>query len=247
MIPWVFVDVDTATDRAMLVQIAEATVLWSIWFGKPPPYGWGLSASVRVASGPKDVLPGEWPLLLVSHADVPGAEGYHSRAPNGRPYARVFPLLLTDDSGAPLTGSALRDALAGVITHEVGEAMANPELNRVAAVPRPDGTLPMEESSDNVETFSFPVTIASGEQVMCSAYTTPAYFEPPDDMAGVPVAVGAPGITQPGQMVSGSYQILYDPATRQYTQDQRGELSPYRQALADRGWNKLARLNARVP
>ena len=232
MIAFVLADVDTNTDRALLERCAEAATLQNREFGKPPPYGWGIDYLVRVARDRSDVMPGEWPVLLLSHPDVAGALGYHDRTPKGQPYARVFPGLLQD----------VAKELCGVLTHEIMEAAANPELNRVSV--RDDGTLPCNEPADPPETSSYPVKLASGATELVSAWVTPAYFEPPEDLTGLPLAVGDDRIKAPGDVPDGGYQLLYDDAAKQWTRKQNGELSPYRRALADRGWDKLPRVRA---
>lgn len=233
-VPFVLVDVDTNTDRGTLARCAEAATLWSHDLDAPAPFGWSVSASVRVATSPQDVAPGEWPILLLTHPDVAEALGYHDRSPHGTPYCRVFPHLLDDPSQLP-----------GVITHEVGEALVNPELSRVSAIPRADGKIPCNEVGDPVEAVSYDVTLASGEKVGCSAWVTPAYFEPPADLTGIPLAKGAT-VSAPGEILEGGYQIFYDPATRTWTQQQNGRRSAYREALADAGWDKASRLAARA-
>src|ERR1700746_2575114 len=68
----------------------------------PPPYGYGIGAVVRAASGPHDVRADEWVIGLVKDPDQPGALGYHDQTPTGQPFIRVFPLLDAQD-GAQLS------------------------------------------------------------------------------------------------------------------------------------------------
>lgn len=228
-VAFAIVDLDTNTDRQLLDEIAQAVTIWSERdVGKAPPYGWGISASVRVAKNASDVLPGEWQIVLMSHPDVAGALGYHYKTPHGQPYVRAFPKLLSDPSELGIT-----------VAHEVVEVLANPELNTVAV--GNDGLLRAQEPGDPVEAFSYPVTIASGKQIAMTAWCTPAYFEPPDDLTGIPLAVGA-DVKTPGEILDGGYQILFDAASKQWTTEQKGEMSPYRQKLHELGWGRSVAL-----
>ena len=231
---FVLIDVDCGIDEALLERVAEAcTIQGTRDASKPAPFGWDAPFQMRAGRDPHDILPGEWPCLLLSAPDVDGALAYHDKAPNGRPLVKLFPKLLDD---------VTRD-LTGVASHEAIEAAANPELNRVSV--GLDNLLRCAEPADPVETYSYPVTLASGAVELVSAFVTPAFFEPPDDLTGVPLAVGLPTgkAIAPGQILDGGYQIFFDPDSKQWTQQTgHGSMSAYRQRLSALGWGKLPRI-----
>lgn len=105
----------------------------------PPPFGWGISGTMRAAAGPTDVHPDELVIALLSHADQAGALGYHSASPHGRPYAKCFPLLDKQD------GSYWQQT----VSHEAIELACDPEINVI--LQSPDGTLWAAEQCDACE------------------------------------------------------------------------------------------------
>jgi hypothetical protein len=224
MLGFVIIDVDTNQDHQLLQDIAEAATLWAdaTRLGRPSPYGWDATAFVRAGLNVKDVMPGEIPVLLVSHMTVADALGFHQKDASGKPSAVIYPALLDD----------VASQLAGVITHEIGEALIDPECARLAL--GNDGRLRALEISDAVETQNVPIKIASGKTILCSAYCTPAWFSAPAQLTGVSVAVGdgTDGM-RPGEILPGGYMSYFDGV--EWTQEQVGQKSRYRDQLATVG------------
>ena len=224
MLGFVIIDVDTRQDHQLLQDTAEAATLWAdaTRLGRPSPYGWGATASIRVGLDVKDVMPGEIPVLLVSHQTVADALGFHQKDASGKPSANIYPGLLDD----------VATQLAGVITHEIGEALIDPECARLML--GNDGKLRALEIADAVEQQNIQIKIASGKTILCSAYCTPAWFSAPADLTGIPVAVGdGTGGVAPGLILPGGYMSYFDGV--QWTQEQNGDKSHYRGKIASVG------------
>lgn len=160
-------------------------------FALPPPFGYGIGASVRVATSPFDVQPDEWVLALLVTPDIDGALGYHDQTPHGLPVLKVFPLLDASD-GARWEVTA---------SHEVLEALADPNCARM--VQSYDGRLYALEICDACETKSYEIG-----GVPVSDFVLPAYFEPVKkavkfDYMGL--------ISQPLEILEGGYGQVFDP------------------------------------
>jgi hypothetical protein len=130
-------------------------------FALPPPYGYGISATIRVASSARDVQPDEWVIGLLAKPDQPGALGYHDQTPAGLPFIRVFPLLDKQD-GAELSVT---------ISHEVCEALADP--NGAKCAQWSDGKIYAYEVGDACEAYSYLI-----DGVKVSDFCLPPWFEP---------------------------------------------------------------------
>lgn len=162
-------------------------------FAVPPPLGYGIGASVRVANSPFDVQPDEWVLALLVSPDIEGALGYHDQTPHGMPVLKIFPLLDASD-GARWEVTA---------SHEVLEALADPNCARVAQ--SYDGQMWAYEVCDACETTSYEIG-----GVPVSNFVLPAYFEPVKkavkfDYLGL--------ISQPLEILPGGYGQYFDPRT----------------------------------
>lgn len=228
--PCVLLDVDCNLDRAWLGDLAETLTTVSLRdFAHAEPFGYGVGAQVRVAQNAGDVGPGDWTIAFLSHPDVAGALGYHDRTPNGRPLAKCFPFL--DDE-------AMRSVTA---SHELFEMLADAELSN--CVVGPDGVIRCREPGDPVETTHYDFTCLSGRVLRVSNFVTPAYF------AGVPdgsVPFDFLGLLrEPGQILPGGYQIVWDPAAKQWTQVTNGTKRAYRQAVGATGHTRMAMRAAR--
>src|SRR5215471_17347428 len=151
-------DVDPSTLPAIAAALTKQA---QQHFALQPPYGYGLSATVRAASSPHDVHPDEWVIGLVTKADQPGALGYHDQTPTGKPYVKVFPLLDKQD-GADLSVT---------ISHEMCETLADP--NGARAAQWKDGRFWAYEVCDAVEETSYVI-----DGVKVSNFVLPPYFEP---------------------------------------------------------------------
>lgn len=128
-------------------------------FGLPPPYGWGMPATVRAASGVHDVQPDEWVIGLLQHPDQAGALGYHDVTPHGNPFAKVFPLLDAED-GSPWSQT---------ISHELGEML--PDAMCDDAKMGADGRFWATEICDAVEQDGYEI-----DGVMLSNFILPPWF-----------------------------------------------------------------------
>src|SRR5690242_3931498 len=159
----------TGVDASTLPPIAAAlTKQAQQHFALPPPYSYGISATIRVASSPHDVQPDEWVIGLLAKADQPGALGYHDETPNGKPFVKVFPLLDKKD-GADLSMT---------ISHEMCETLADP--NGARAAQWKDGRFWAYEVCDAVEETSYLI-----DGVKVSNFVLPPYFEPVVRLTGL--------------------------------------------------------------
>jgi hypothetical protein len=112
--------------------------------------------------------PNDWAIGMFKDADQPGALGYHDMTPHGQPLAKVFPLLDAQDGGS----------LSVTISHELVEMLADPWLSK--AVQSRDGKFWAYETADAVESDEYEL-----DGVKLSNFVTPAYFEPPTNLAGL--------------------------------------------------------------
>lgn len=226
------IDVDPAVlSREHLLDVAVMmTDISQRRFGRPPPYGYGIGARVRVGQGIHDIAPGEYVIGYYKDPDAPGALGYHNVAPNGMAMAKVFPLLDPDR----------RDVTA---THELFELLGNVDLN--TSVVGIDGKIRAREACDPVEDSDFEYVVPSGNTLRCSNWVTPAYFNPPAENAlGITVPYDAMGLVErPGQILENGYQILWDPKTEQWTQTTMGARTAYREQLVGKGHSRSEKLN----
>lgn len=237
MIGFSLIDVDTNTDRQLMRDVADAVTIWAgpTFVGRASPYGWDAMATMRVGADVNDCLPGEWPARLITHPDVANALGYHEQDDQGRPILKIFTSLLDD----------VVAQLAGVVSHEVGEAIVDPECARMMM--GTDGRVRATEIADAVEQQNIQIKIPNGKIILCSAFVTPAWMVKLRNPTGIPVAIGdgTEGI-QPGQILPGGYMSYFENGS--WTQETNGEKSAYRKAVAglyqDRHYQRVTRLAA---
>lgn len=208
------VDFDTGFDAGQLKKIAAAvTYQVQRHFALPPPYGYGISATITAKTA-SEVLPDEWVVGLFQHPDQPGAFGYHDQTPGGQPLAKVFPSLETDSSLVSVT-----------ISHEVLELLADPNTARVAI--SWDGKFWLYEVADAVEQDIY---LINGIKV--SNFVLPPYFEPVPQWQGIKLdwlgLVKTPLEIRPG----GYGQYFDDKAWKQVTHEST-PVRDYRKNLAD--------------
>jgi hypothetical protein len=230
-IPVAIYDHDCRLEPAYLTDLSAAlTVVSQRDFAREQPYGYGLGAACRVVTDLAQVLPGEWLMGLWSAPDVPGALGYHDAAPNGLPVMHVFPLLDTL-------------AMASVTaSHELYEALADADIN--TCVVDATGRVLAREPGDPVEATDYAYACPGGRVLRMTNFVTPAWFCQPTD-AGARVPYDFMGLcTAPGEVLDGGYQLVFDPATVQWTQQANGSRRAYRDAVAIA--SRLARRNARL-
>lgn len=172
-----------------------------------PLYG-GLSCTVGLAATP---CPQAWTIGLFKDADQPGALGYHDLAPNGLPFAKVFPELDKED-GANLSTT---------ISHELLEMLADPFLR--LAVQSDDGRFYAYEACDPVEQDEYEI-----DGVKLSNFVTSNWYTgsgPQLDYLGL--------CTSPLQIRSGGYAQYYDAASG-WQQVVNGQMRPYRRSIKGR-------------
>ncbi len=198
----------------MLWAVADAATLQTHRdLALPVPYGYGVAATVRVASNPDDVLPHEWVLAYLTGSGPADALGYHGRTPSGQPMMHVFPFL--EDP-----------AMRGLVeTHEIIETLVDPGLDKVIA--EPFGRLVACEPADPVEASWYPVAVR-GRWVPVSNFVTPAYYQPllyphvKYDFLGL--------LRYPGQVIAGGYVDVFTPGVG-WSQASNGRLRAYRTAV----------------
>jgi hypothetical protein len=185
----------TGVDASTLPPIAAAlTKQAQQHFAVPPPYSYGVAATIRTASSPHDVQPDEWVIGLLAKADQPGALGYHDQTPDGNPFIRVFPILDKQDGGD----------LSVTISHEVCEALADP--NGARAAQWKDGRFWAYEVCDAVEATSYVI-----DGVKVSNFCLPPFFEPVANLSGLKLDwMGL--CKQPLEILPGGYGQWFDPS-----------------------------------
>jgi len=193
-------------------------------FALPPPYGYGISCTVRVADTLHPRQPNEIPLMLFSAADVPGALGYHDETPEGLPIMKVFPLLDAQD-GVTWSSTA---------SHELLETLADPNICRCTQ--SPTGIFYGYEVCDAVEADSYDI-----DGVQVSNFCLPLFFEPTLDASGaILIARGNKldylGLTTtPFEIRPGGYLSRWDPA--------QGWVQDVHQAKAPRAYRQAQMMN----
>jgi len=218
-----FVIVDfggTGVTHAEIVACAAAlTKQFQQHHALPPPNGWGINGTVRAAAGPTDVHPDEWVIGLLSHADQPGALGYHDATPHGRPFCKVFPLLDAAD-GVSWTQTA---------SHEAIETADDPELGTILM--SPDGTMWAEENSDACESS---IVVIDG--VALSDFVLPPWYGLGTGRCNWLGDLG------PGQVGPGGYAQYYDPSQGWVSvQHAITPPRPYRVIAAGRRMRRIAK------
>ncbi len=207
----------TGVDASTLPPMAAAlTKQAQQHFALPPPFGYGLGATIRAASGPHDLHPDEWAIGLLAKADQPGALGYHDETPNGKPLIKVFPLLDKQDGGD----------LSVTISHEVCEALADP--NGARAAQWKDGRFWAYEVCDAVEATSYLI-----DGIKVSNFVLPPYFEPVAKLTGL--KLDWMGLCKnPLEILPGGYGQWFDP-NKGWTQVQHAQQPPRHYRLELKG------------
>jgi hypothetical protein len=222
------IDFGCGLDRSLLEAVARAASIQSQRdFGRPIPYGYGVSASVRVAASASDLADGELVLGYFPTVNA-AAVGFHDFGPNGLPMMHVFPLL--DDP-----------AMRGLAeTHEIAETLVDPWLR--CAAHTDDGRLLALEVCDPVEPSWYPIHVGHGRSIPVSNFVLPAYFAPrlfpgaPLDFLGL--------LGQPGGSLPGGYQNFIMPGGG-WMMPPAAFPRPYRRALADFGRMSRRRRSSR--
>jgi len=227
----VLVDNGCNLDRSVLRAVAEAaTIQMHRDFGRPVPYGFGVTATVRVAKDLDDIRKDEWVLEYLPKLKLEsgGPLGYHEIAPNGLPRMIVFPFL--DDPH-----------MRGLVeTHEIIETLADPWTNKT--IPDQFGRLVACEPADPVEPSWYPIAVRGG-WVPVSNFVTPAYYLPqqypnvPYDFLGQ--------LRYPGEILPGGFLSTFSPSSGgKWTQQTNGFRRPYRSVQHARSrTNRRARGN----
>jgi hypothetical protein len=108
--------------------------------------------------------PGAWPIYVLDDPDVAGALGYHDLDPHGNPYGRVFARPSLDHN----------ITVSSVLSHEVVEAFADPDIN-LWAVNLHTGQFFAYEAADPVENDGYTITV-SGHPITVSNFVLPAWY-----------------------------------------------------------------------
>lgn len=168
---------------------------------------WGVHAPPVVFAGHLGALapvpPGSYVLGLFDTDDQPDALGWHTEGDDGSVFGRVNVGAVLDNGGTPLTGPL---TVASVLSHEVLEALIDPQVNRWAQAP--DGRLFAVEVGDPVESTSYTIKVgAVGVDV--SDFVFPAWF---DDYRGLDVRThwADTGLV-PFTLDRGGYAVVWSP------------------------------------
>jgi hypothetical protein len=191
----VMIDHQSGIDPAEMWPVSLALTKQAMnHFSLPPPYGYGIGATVRVASPEAPPKADEWILGLFAKADQPGALGYHDETPQGMPIIKIFPML-DKEEGSPWSVTA---------SHEVCEALQDPNLAKCSMAP--DGRIWAYEVSDAVEADTYLI-----DGVAMSNFCLPLYFEPSKNLHGVKLDyMGL--IKTPYEIRDGGYGQWFDPS-----------------------------------
>lgn len=217
-------DHDCHLDPKILQNLAKAATIWvNRDLAQPSPHGWGVTAYVRVITNLLDAHPGEWICGFFGTPDVADALGWHDALPDGTPRLVIYPLLLDPSE------------LGIVVTHEIGEALCDPEINRTAV--GTDGVVRALEVGDPVERDSYTIKIGHTD-VAVSDWCTPLYFEPPSDLTNAKFDYLG-NIKAPFEIRPGGYQIIYKDG--EWQQEVNGTLSAYRQMMLEEELGRLAK------
>ena len=190
-------------------------------FALPPPYAYGIGATIRAGSGPHDVHPDEWVIGLLEKPDQPGALGYHDDTPNGKPFMKIFPKLFDNPNG---------DELSVTISHEVLETLADP--NGARAAQWKDGKFWAYEVCDAVVQDSYAI-----DGIKVSNFCLPPYFEPVQSPTGLKLDwMGL--CKKPLEVRPGGYSQWFDP-NKGWQQIQHADKpSKYRIRVSELGWGR---------
>jgi hypothetical protein len=214
----VLVDYGCDLDPSVLWAVADAATFQTHRdLALPVPYGYGVAATVRVASSPGDVRPDEWVLAYLPGSGPPNVLGYHNRTSSGQPIMYVFPSL--EDP-----------VMRGLVeTHEIIETLVDPWIDKVIA--DRFGRLVACEPADPVEASWYPVAVR-GRWVPVSNFVTPAYYQP---LLYPHVRYDFLGLLQyPGQLLPGGYLGVFTPGVG-WSQAGNGRLRAYRAAVYGSG------------
>jgi len=181
--------VDVLAAHAAAVQEQLLGPFADAWDSAPARCRVGAPGGTDV--GPNERLMGYW-----QTPDQPGAAGYHTVDPKGRPYGKVF----LDDAATLSSGA---EAASVIASHEALEMTLDPTATLFAL--NIDGTLYAYEASDAVED----TTYTASNNVTVSNFLHRAFFDPgappPYDHLGL---LKAPFTTTPGgYQISGTASI----------------------------------------
>lgn len=197
-------------------------------FAMPPPFGYGVGATVRVVPHGKLPVAGEWVLGIFAQPDQPDALGYHDETPDGLPVLKIFPFL---DPTQPWSITA---------SHEICEALADPNLCKVAQNPL-TGRLWAYEVGDAVENDAYEI-----DNVMVSNFVLPPYFEPPTNWQHMKLDfMGL--VKTPGEIRPGGYGQYWDGAGWKSIEHAAISRSKSRLALRAAGMGRHLRRMLRHP
>lgn len=191
----VLVDRGCNLDPSVMWSVAEAATIQAHRdFGRPVPYGYGVTATVRVAADPDDIRDDEWVLEYLPDTPPGGLLGFHDRTPAGQPRMVVFPFL--EDP-----------RMRGVVeTHEILETLANPLLDH--AIPDASGRLIACEPADPVEPSWYSIAVR-GRWIPVTNFVMPAYYLPQYYPIGRYDFLGL--LRYPGEVLPGGYKSVLPP------------------------------------
>lgn len=211
------VDVDCNLDPADVTGIADALNRQVIEHFAP---AWGVLASVR-AGQPQ---PNEWVLQLLKVPTIDAALGFHDETSEGQPLLYVFPELCAE-AGVSWSSCA---------SHEILEALADPYLRRCVQ-DESTGAIYAQEICDACEALSYSI-----DGVEVSDFCTPAWSEPPRNLAGVKFDyLGR--CPEPFSVLPGGYSQTWEPGQGWV---QRGAQRAYRTRIRDMGLGRGIRRKA---
>lgn len=222
------------THAEMVACAAALTIQAQEHFALEPPFGYGISATVRVAAGPFDIKPHEWVLSLLQHPDIDNALGYHDITVHGKPLMKIFPLLDAQDGVRWETTAS----------HELLETLADPNIAKCAE--SWDGKVWCYEVGDAVEATSYTIN-----GVPMSNFVLPPYFEPVKSLVGLKLDwMGL--VKKPLEILPGGYGQFLDPVKgwqqvlAQHPDGTHIQPRAYRQMAHGRGKIRTAKYGRKV-
>lgn len=188
------VNASTLVDNATVRAATEAV---KVQVRRDLAPAWGLEApTVRFFRHLAEAPPDWCVVAVLDDADQAGAAGYHSQAPDGRPYGRVFARVTLDAGNGWLRGPM---SLSCILSHEVCEVIVDPACGLWAE--SPTGHLYALEVCDPVQASTYAI---GGVDV--SDFALPAFFDAAPESGARLSHLGT--ISAPFELAPGGYAVV---------------------------------------
>lgn len=159
---------------------------------------WGLDAArysfATMAQFQSGATSGAWPIFINDHSRDPGALGWHTTAPDGQPFGRVF------------AGDCRRYGISWTVdlSHEAGEMRVDPTVDNYFRLA--DGRIVMREVGDAVEDDANGIHV---DGILLTDFVLPDYFS---TKTGVPFDYQRRLRGHCPTLTPGGYMAIFDPS-----------------------------------